>query len=897
MSEKISSVPLRVVHEITQVRSEYTSARLISSNLEHRVTGTRFQRLPGYLPAEIDFTTSDRAPYSIAVRDYDVRYLDRVASAKAIEHLSLIHKARNGSLEARHELERRTLDVYQKISARFAGTALTENEHVIPYTTSEKFSESQLSNKGAILLNLSRYGFATADFSLLAAGAYLLPKATQEKYVQNTIHNLEILSGRKLEDPDNPLLIAMRSAVPTYIPGFMPTYLNVGLIPGMLPGLPHRYGEEGTARIRLNNRKTILEVLDPESFRCFEKEIQPYLTLKENQELISRIEAIIEEHNPRLLTSAYDQILFFLSKAYEYYESHIDAVRNFMGREVQYPAVIFQRMVCSVIDRWSYAGVLYSRHPRIGTGVFLQFARTIYGEDLMTGRLQPEERHFRSREEAKQDFPAVYHFWHRLSQLEEIFHAPVMVEFTGVHGTFTILQVNQAEMSGAGMLTAVMDMYRAGKITAERVRELIKPYHVRQIESDAIDPKSLHTLTPFCRGISVLPRAAVTGRIYFSAARAKQAREERSSENAILIKERFTPTDAIDMQKVSGICSLSPAAIHVVTAAQNLGIPALLNLEEGGVRVDHAQHLLVNRDRRIIHEGDWVTVSSRFRTLYIGKAVFAPARLLRFMAGEKVELAPSERVRFEGLASYYREYRRILENVDASEFESLQDLGHSIRYGRLQKDPQMAAAFVNKCFDVNAEKLVRRLFDITLGTHLINLTAYELLTNDRQVKLLKTALAICLEKGISGYQAGAFVIGSLVKPGSRVAFWESFGPHEIAMLINEWILHQKYLNILNDLDERKINRARDHILSCGLGSLWIHKGLVSEFMTLKLSKVDLNEVRQSTAETFDPQTTAVLDLLRQPYAEFYDFADPKSLFSLKRICESEGLPLPNPEDF
>ena len=84
----------------------------------------------------------------------------------------------------------------------------------------------------------------------------------------------------------------------------------------------------------------------------------------------------------------------------------------------------------------------------------------------MTGRLQPEERHFMSREDARRDFPAVYHVWDRLAQLETIFDGPVMVEFTGVHGTFTTLQVNAAELTGTGMLTAVMDMYRSGAITA-----------------------------------------------------------------------------------------------------------------------------------------------------------------------------------------------------------------------------------------------------------------------------------------------------------------------------------------------------------------------------------------------------------------------------------------------
>jgi len=881
------------IRKITQVRSEYSSARLICTNLEGRMTGRRFERAPGYLPAEIDYVAADGTSGTVRVRDYDVRFLDRVAVEKATEHLESILRARRGDPEASHRLERKTRDTWAKISGRFVGTALIETDEVIPYTTSRSFSETQISNKGSILLDLSAHGFATADFCLLAASAYRLPPESLQKCLKDAVRNLEILSGRRLEDPENPLLIAMRSALPEHLPGFMPTYLNVGLTPAILPGLPKRYGEEAAVRIRLSNRKTLLECLDPVAFPDIEKEIHPGRTMAENIRLVSAIEAMIEKHDSRLLTSAARQIQFFLARIYAYYETHLDALRNFMVREVHYPTVIFQRMVCSVIDRESYAGVLYSRHPRLGTGVLLQFARTIYGEDLMTGRLPAEQRHFQSREETREEFPAIYHFWNRLSQLEEIYRSPVMVEFTGVHGTFTILQVNPAELTGAGMITAVMDMHKAGKISAERVRELIKPYHVRQIESDAIDPKSLGTLTPICQGLSVLPRSAVSGKAYFSIHRATQ---EAGGEKVILIKDRFTPQDAVDMQKVSAICSLSPAAIHVVTAAQNLGIPALLNLEEAGVRIDPENSLLVNRDGLKICEGDWVTVSSRQRTLYAGKAVFAPARLLRFMAGEDVPLTPAERVRFESLAFYYREYRKILENVDAAAFESLLDLGHSIRYGRLQEDPQGAAALVNKSFDINYKKMVGRLLEVTLGTHLMNLAAYELLTPERKIRLLKEALAMRRERGVSGYQAGAFVIGSLIRPDSPGVFWEAFTPAEIGELINEWVLHQKYLDILNDVGEQKISRARTFLLSQGLRSLNIHHGMLKEFMPLKLSRVNLADVRRQLAVNIDPQTVEVLELLAQPFGKFYDYGDPGSLARLKSVCSAEGVPLPGPEE-
>ena len=851
------------ISSATEVRNEYTSARLISANLEHRLAWTRYPRPKGYLPPEIDYQTDDGLNLTVSVRDYDVRFLDRVAPEAALEHLDLIHRARRGDAASAAELRKRTLDTQARISARFAGRTLVETEAVIPYTTAGVFTEAQISHKGGILLDLSRRGFATADFNLVSAAAFKQPGPDLERSAREAVRNLEILSGRALGDPANPLLIAMRSALPEYVPGFMPTYLNVGLTPDVFPGLPARYGEEAAALIRLNNRKTILEALDPEAFRTVEKEVRPNLGREESAALALRIEELIGRRNPRLLVEAMVQVQFFLDRTYWYYEAHLDVLRNFTRRETLYPTVIFQRMVCSVIDRESYAGVLYSRHPRLGQGVFFQFGRTIFGEDLMTGRVVPEERHFCARAEAKREFPAVYHFWDLLGQLERIFRGPVMVEFTGVHGTFTILQVNAAEMSGAGMLTAVMDMHQSGRLPAGRVRELVKPYHVRQVESDAIDPRSLHALAPFGRGVAVLPRSAVSGRVFFSAKRAEKARSERAGESIILVKERFTPQDAIDMLGVGGICSLSPAAIHVVTTAQNLGIPALLNLEESGLRVEAEDGRLVNRDGEVLAEGEWATISSRLKTLYRGKASYAPARLLRFMAGEKVDLSPQERPRFERLAEYYRAYRRILENVEATAFESIQDLGHAIRYGELRGDAAKAGAFVNRAFDFNPEGFVRRLLEATLGTHLINRTAFDLLTVEHRIRLFKGAVERCKSLSLSGYEAGAFVLGSLVEPKSPPLFWARFTPSEVAFLVNEWVLHQKYLRVLDEIGERKVSRVREFILSRGLRKVTISRSEAADFLSLRASGLDLDKVRAALPADGDPQTGTLLDFLRE----------------------------------
>ncbi|MBD3220071.1 hypothetical protein GF314_02420, partial [bacterium] len=479
-------MPTDPVTDITAVRSEYTSARLICANLEHRVHGSTYRRPPGHLPPEIDYRTASGHEARIRVRDYDVRFLERVDTQAAVRHLDLIHNARLGDARSRAALNQLTRRLQPDFSARFVKADLVEDDCVIPYTTERDLPETLISNKGKVLLDLSRLGFATPDFTFLTSGVYHLSLEERQRRARQAIENLELLSGRRLGDPANPLLIALRTAMPRYLPGFMPTYLNVGVVPAVLPGLAPRYGEEAAVRIRLNNRRTLLDAIDPTAATEFGTEIRHDLDRDRNLALIGRLEEAIAAHDPHLLDDPWRQIDVLLQCAYDYYDQHFDALRNFMDDEVRYPTVIIQRMVCSVLDRDSYAGVLYSRHPRLGVGVHLQYARTIYGEDLMTGRLVAEETHLLEPEHARDDFPAVHHFWPRLARLERIFQGPVMVEFTGVHGTFTILQVNAAQLAGAGMLTAVMDLYRAGEIDAARVRELIEPFHLRQLESAAI---------------------------------------------------------------------------------------------------------------------------------------------------------------------------------------------------------------------------------------------------------------------------------------------------------------------------------------------------------------------------------------------------------------------------
>ena len=126
-------------------------------------------------------------------------------------------------------------------------------------------------------------------------------------------------------------------------------------------------------------------------------------------------------------------------------------------------------------------------------------------------------------------------------------------------------------------------MHKSGTISRRRVAELIRPYHIKQLTSDTIDQEVFDKLDPFCCGVSVLPRSAVSARVYFTGEAALKAKS--MGEKVCLCKTTFVPTDTVVMREMDAIISLTSAAIHVVTICHSLGIPALLSLEKNGVDV------------------------------------------------------------------------------------------------------------------------------------------------------------------------------------------------------------------------------------------------------------------------------------------------------------------------
>ena len=847
---------------------------------------------PGYSPPVVDFELHTGEAGSIVVSESDVPLLYNDDTEKAKSYLSLILDARQGDVKARAEVD---CARQQHAMGDTSPILPPESSYVVPFTSSESHSEMNISQKAFTLLRLSQLGYPVPEFVVLTAKAYENQNGELEKHLSDAIKALEILTTQDLGGKD-PLVFAVRCATSRYIPGVMDTYLNVGVSDRTLPRLEAIYGSVPARKMFLNNLRNLCHLLNPERYAGLLSAVRPNLTPEETDVLVEQLSEILRKTDKNLLEDSYSQALFFAQQAYKHFKENQELVVT-LGRGTEhYPSLILQKMICTVRHENAYAGVICSRHTQTGIGVELQTAHNIFGEEMMTGDAEIESTAFDDREAIKSRFPAVYHFVPQLAELEKEFESPITIEFA-VEATrrsqwFALLQLNETAMAGRAAFTAVVDMHKSGMISRRRATELIRPYHVKQLISDTIDQEVFDQLKPFCSGVSVLPRSAVSARLYFSSEAALKAKS--MGEKACLCKTTFVPTDTVVMREMDAILSLTSAAIHVVTICHSLGIPALLSLERNGVEL-REDGRLVSPQGVEISEGDWITLSSRRHTMFLGQAKFVPGRLLRYMKGESLELEEEERKTFASIAYAYRYYQQLTKDLAADQTSTLSEVTRLVNF-ELQRESEEARRLVNSWFDERENMYMEEVLKSDIGDHLGQSNVFDMLTLDRKISFFKLALAKCAREQISGYEAGAFMLGRFLCMRYPAAFWKAFSPSEIGLLVNEWVLFEKYMQVLHNVGERKVLMARKQILKGGLEQLSLHPGNVQSLITLKLSGAPLQEVRESLPEWTDPQSARVLELLQQPYRAFYDFKAVWSVRQLEKICHEENLPVPGPDD-
>ncbi len=500
-----------------------------------------------------------------------------------------------------------------------------------------------LGGKGANLAEMTRLGLPVPP------GFTITTEACREYYarggrlpdglmadVREAMSQVEAQMGRKLGDPEDPLLVSVRSGAKFSMPGMMDTVLNLGLNEQTLQGLIRATGNPRFAwdayRRFISMFSDIVLGVNKEFFEEILTRMKERKRVQLDTDLSAEdLEALVREQIDFLVKK---HGLGFPEDPWTQLEMAIEAVfRSWNNRRAQEyrrkegipddlgTAVNIQAMVFGNMGDDSGTGVAFTRDPATGErGLYGELLLNAQGEDVVAGIRTPM-----ALSRLEEFMPEVYRQFREVAELLERHYRDMMdIEFTVERGKLYVLQCRVGKRTGPAAVRIAVEMAEEGLITKETAILRVLPEHFDQLLHPRIDESFIEEngIQPVAIGLPASPGSAV-GKVVFSADRAEEL--AKKGEKVILVREETNPDDVHGMLASQGILTARGGKTsHAAVVARGFGIPCVTGCE--AIKVD-AQAGLFSVDGRIVREGAWITIDGTTGKVYLERIPLLSAQV------------------------------------------------------------------------------------------------------------------------------------------------------------------------------------------------------------------------------------------------------------------------------
>src|SRR5690554_2829439 len=358
-----------------------------------------------------------------------------------------------------------------------------------------------LGGKGANLAEMSAIGLPVPPgFTITTeACAYYhehggkWPEGLEEQ-VREGVRHIEQLMGARFGDPENPLLVSVRSGAAISMPGMMDTVLNLGINDQVVEGLARRTNNERFAydayRRFIDMFGDVMMSVKHDYFEKVLDALKREKGVKEDteldaealKELVRRYKEVYRQHTGSLFPEdPYEQLYKAINAVFKSWNSEravkyrqIHKIRGLLGTAVNVQAMVFGNM-----GEHSGTGVCFTRNPATGEKeLYGEFLINAQGEDVVAGIRTPK-----SISELKQIMPEVYEELLRLAELLERHYKNMQdIEFTVQEGKLFILRTRNGKRTGVAAVKIAVDMVDEGLVDKKTaVRDLVEPAHLDQL--------------------------------------------------------------------------------------------------------------------------------------------------------------------------------------------------------------------------------------------------------------------------------------------------------------------------------------------------------------------------------------------------------------------------------
>jgi pyruvate,orthophosphate dikinase len=529
-----------------------------------------------------------------------------------------------------------------------------------------------LGGKGANLAEMALLGFPVpAGFTITTEACTWYYQngrtypASLVAEVDKALARTEKIMGARFGDPEEALLVSVRSGARKSMPGMMETVLNVGLCTATIPGLIRKTGNprfvyDAYRRLIMMYSDVVMEKaagIEPEEGKGIRVQLDRMLhDLKKARgaasdadlgaddlkDLADRFKARIREvlgaefpDDPReQLWGGVGAVFASWNGKRAIAYRRIEGIPDEWGTAVNVQAMVFGNMGAS-----SATGVAFSRNPATGENKFYgEWLVNAQGEDVVAGIRTPnplndatksdQNRHMQSLEAA---MPGVYAELDGIRlRLESHFRDMQDIEFTIQEGRLWMLQCRVGKRTGTAALNMAMDMLDEGLIAEKDVVGRVSPEQMDELLHPIVDHKAEAGHTPLAQGLPAGPGGA-SGAIVFTADAAVAGAAE--GKRVILVREETNPEDVEGMRAAEGILTARGGMTsHAALVARGWGKCCIVGC--GALQVDaHARTVTVGG--RVFGEGDVLTLNGTRGFVYAGALPMISAtenpRLVRFM--------------------------------------------------------------------------------------------------------------------------------------------------------------------------------------------------------------------------------------------------------------------------
>ena len=518
-----------------------------------------------------------------------------------------------------------------------------------------------LGGKGANLCEMTRLGLPV-PFGLVittpTCREYFergnkLPRGLEPEY-RAAMKLVEGRMGARFGDPENPLLVSVRSGAPVSMPGMMNTILNLGLNDAITAGLAER---TGNPRFAYDSQRRFIQMfadvvlgVDGERYedvieahkKAKGYETDPELSAEDWQAVIAEFKAIAP-----IPEDPFEQLRLAIEAVFTSWHSPRAQVYREMNEipESLGTAVTVQPMVFGNFGDTSGSGVAFTRNP--ATGVAERYGEFLFnaaGEDVVAGIRTPEPI---SALEAR--LPEVYQQLMDTQQLLEKHYRDMQdIEFTVQEGRFFLLQTRSGKRTGRAAIKVAVDMVREGLLGEQDALMRVSPEHVESFLHPMVDPAAKTDIV--ATGLAASPGGA-TGKVVFTADDAVV--EAEKGEAIILVRRETTPEDIHGMRVVQGILTeLGGMTSHAAVVARGMGVCAITGCS--AIEMDRENRVVRLPGGIEIREGDLITLDGNTGDVMLGDV-------------PKVEAAGSDD--FQTLLTWADRHRRLKVRANAETLE------------------------------------------------------------------------------------------------------------------------------------------------------------------------------------------------------------------------------------